>query len=186
MITDEDVRRLLADSWGLFDGTGIARHDGGMGSRTWIVEGDGRRWVAKAVAPHLADSFATGLQVARLVEREGVPAGAPVPARSGEYTVDTASGWRLALLTWAPGVPLTGAGELEQRLIGTTLARVHRGLRGQTVEGAQRFHWVNPAAPRLDLRPWIRPAVSAAVAALADFERRADGWPRGLTRRYPG
>ena len=35
MITDEDVRRLLAESWGLFDGTGIARHDGGMGSRTW-------------------------------------------------------------------------------------------------------------------------------------------------------
>ena len=99
--------------------------------------------------------------------------------------MDTASGWRLALLTWVPGAPLTGAGEREQRLIGTTLARVHRGLHGQTVEGAQRFHWVDPAAPRLDLRPWIRPAVSAAVAALADFERRADGWPRGLLHADP-
>jgi homoserine kinase type II len=185
VITDEDVRRFLAESWDLPADVRIDRHDGGMGSRTWIVAGDGRRWVAKAVAPHLAKGFAKGLQVARMVERAGVPAGEPAPTVSGEFTVDTPSGWRLALLTWVPGAPLTGADEREQRLIGTTLARVHLGLSGQTVARAQRFHWVDPAAPRLDLRPWIRPAASEAVAALADLERHADGWPRGLLHADP-
>ena len=185
MITDDDVRRILGDSWGLPGKTALERHDGGMGSRTWIVDGGDQRWVLKAVAPHLAGSFAKGLQVARMVERAGVPAGAPVRTTSGEFTVDTASGWRAALLTWVPGIPLTGRGEREQRLIGTTLARVHLGLRGQAVDGAQHFHWVDPAAPRLDLRPWIRPAVSAAVADLADFESGADGWPRGMLHADP-
>jgi len=34
------------------------------------------------------------------------------------------------------------------------------------VAGAGRFHWVDPAADHLALRPWIRPAVAAAVAGL--------------------
>jgi homoserine kinase type II len=185
MITDDDVRRLLAGSWSLFDGIGVEPHDGGMGSRTWIVERRGQRWVLKAVAPHLADSFAKGLEVAQMVESADIPAGAPVPTVSGEFTVDTAGGWRMALLTWVPGAPLSGADEGEQRLIGTTLARVHLALHEQTVEGAQRFHWVDPAASRLDLRSWIRPAVSAAVADLADLELDTDGWPRGLLHADP-
>jgi Ser/Thr protein kinase RdoA (MazF antagonist) len=185
MITDEDARRVLGESWGLPRDIPVARHDGGMGSRTWIVGDAGQRWVLKVVAPHLADSFAKGLRVARMVGRAGVPAGEPARTASGELTVDTASGWRAALLAWVPGVPLTGADEREQRLIGTTLARVHVGLRGQAVEGAQRLHWVDPAAARLDLRPWIRLAVSAAVAELADFESGADGWPRGMQHADP-
>ena len=128
MISDEDVRQLLRRSWGLADGSHVARHDGGMGSQTWIVSQGERRWVAKSVAPHLADSFAHGLQVARMLDDAGIRSGAPVPARSGSMTVDTASGDRVALLTWVPGSPLTGTDEAEQRLIGDTLARVHRVL----------------------------------------------------------
>jgi Ser/Thr protein kinase RdoA (MazF antagonist) len=140
MISDEAIRELLRRDWGLADGTRVTLHDGGMGSHTWIVEQGERRWVAKSVAPHLAESFASGLKVALLLGQAGVRAGGPVPARSGSVTVDGASADRMALLTWVPGSPLTGDGEGEQRLIGDTLARVHRVLRDRTVPGAQRFH----------------------------------------------
>jgi hypothetical protein len=72
VISDEDVRQLLRQSWGLADCAHVARHDGGMGSQTWIVNHGGRRWVAKSVAPHLADSFAHGLEVARLLDDAGI------------------------------------------------------------------------------------------------------------------
>jgi Ser/Thr protein kinase RdoA (MazF antagonist) len=84
-----------------------------------------------------------------------------------------------------PGSPLTGADEAEQRLIGDTLARVHCVLRDREVPGAQRFHWVDPAAAHLGLRPWIRPAVTAAVDELAALQRRELGWVQGLLHADP-
>jgi len=185
MVSDEAVRELLHRTWGLGEGTRVTRHDGGMGSQTWIIDQGGRRWVAKAVAPHLAGAFALGLQVARLLGDAGISVGMPVPAPSGLVTVDTVSGDRVGLLTWVPGAPLTGAGEGEQRLIGETLARVHSVLRDRTVPGAQRFHWVDPAAPHLGQRTWLRPAVSAAVGELAELRRESPAWPQGLLHADP-
>jgi Ser/Thr protein kinase RdoA (MazF antagonist) len=185
MISDEAIRELLRRDWGLAGGTRVTRHDGGMGSQTWIIEQGDRRWVAKSVAPHLAESFASGLKVALLLGQAGVRAGAPVPALSGSVTVDAASADRVALLTWVPGSPLTGADEDEQRLIGDTLARVHQVLRDQTVPGAQRFHWVDPASSHLSLRPWVRPAVSAAVEALTALQHGEPTWPQGLLHADP-
>jgi Ser/Thr protein kinase RdoA (MazF antagonist) len=185
VITDEAIRELLRRAWGLAESTRVVRHDGGMGSHTWIADREDRRWVAKAVAPHLAGPFAKGLQVARLLEEAGIRAGGPVRSLSGSVTVDTASGERVALLTWVPGTPLTGAGQGEQRLIGATLARVHRVLQNRDLPGAQQFHWVDPTAARLGLRPWLRPAVSAAVEALAAVQRKAPGWRQGLLHADP-
>jgi len=185
MISDEAIRGLLSRAWGLGGGTRVARHDGGMGSQTWIVDQGQRRWVAKSVAPHLADSFASGLKVALLLGEADVSAGAPVPGLSGSVTVDAGSGDRVALLAWVPGIALTGMDEGEQRLIGETLARAHRVLLNQTVPGAQRFHWVDPAAGHLGLRPWVRPAVSSAVEELAGLQRGSPAWPQGLLHADP-
>jgi Ser/Thr protein kinase RdoA (MazF antagonist) len=185
VISDEAARELLRSAWALGDGTQVARHDGGMGSQTWIV-GRGRdRWVAKSVAPHLAESFAQGLQVSQILDDFGIAAGAPLPTLTGSIMTDAASGDRMALLSWVPGTPLTGNGEDERRLIGATLARVHRVLRDRDVPGGQRFHWVDPAAPHLGLRPWIRPAVGAAVDALDEFRCQAPRWPEGLLHADP-
>jgi len=185
MISDEAIRGLLSRAWGLGDGTRVVRHDGGMGSQTWIVDQGQRRWVAKSVAPYLADSFASGLRVALLLGEAGVSAGAPVPGLSGSVTADAVSGDRVALLSWVPGSALTGTGEGEQRLIGETLARLHRVLLNQAVPGAQSFHWVDPAAAHLGLRPWIRPAVSGAVEELAELRRESSEWPQGLLHADP-
>jgi homoserine kinase type II len=80
------------------------------------------------------------------------------PAAGSQFT----GGLALAQALEDAGVP-AGA---ERELIGTTLAGVHTVLAGRDVSGAQRFHWVDPAAEHLALRPWLRPAISAAVDGL--------------------
>jgi Ser/Thr protein kinase RdoA (MazF antagonist) len=160
MLTEESVRRCLAQEWGLPRAT-LTRLDGGMGSRTWIVDDAGRRWVLKAVVPAMGEALAGGLAVARRLDQAGIPSGAPEPTSSGELTAAT-GGYRCGLLSWVPGDPLTGKDSGQRRLIGTTLARVHQTLSGLAVPATQRFHWVDPKAGHLSLRP----AVAAAVAAL--------------------
>jgi homoserine kinase type II len=139
-----------------------------MGSATWLVSHGGRRWVAKSVTRPQRAQFSGGLSVAALVDAAGIPAGVPMPTRDGHSLV-TVDSMALALLTWVEGKPLTGASVDEQRMIGATLALAHRTLQGASVPGAQRFHWVKPQAAHLALRPWIRPAVTAAVAALDEL-----------------
>ena len=181
MIDESSLRACLADDWGLPDAR-VEVHGGGMGSATWLVSDNGRRWVAKAVAPALRAQFAGGLSVAAILDAAGIRAGTPVPTLDARPVVhlDAAS---LALLTWVEGEPLTGAGAGEQRVIGETLALVHQALEGASVAGAQRFHWGQPQAGHLALRPWIRPAVTAAVAALDRLDPASLTW--GLLHADP-
>jgi Ser/Thr protein kinase RdoA (MazF antagonist) len=165
VVTESLLASWLTRYWGV-EAAQVSVHNGGMGSATWFVEGRGDRWVAKLVAPAAGSQFTGGLAIAQALEGAGIPAGAALPARDGQLAVDVGQGW-LALLTWVPGHPLTGESPAERELIGTTLAGVHAALAGRDVSGAQRFHWVDPAAEHLALRPWLRPAVSAAVDGLA-------------------
>ncbi len=181
MLAEESARRCLAEEWDLPRAT-LTRLDGGMGSRTWIVDDTGRRWVLKAVAPELGEQLAGGLAVARRLEEAWHPGGCAEPTSSGKLTA-ASGGCRLGLLAWVPGNPLTGDDERQRRLIGTTLGQVHQALSGLTVPATQRFHWVDPAAPHLSLRPWLRPAVAAAVAALDRPGLRA--WTAGLLHADP-
>jgi Ser/Thr protein kinase RdoA (MazF antagonist) len=179
---DDELAACLEQNWHLADAR-IRRHDGGMGSRTWIVEQRQARWVAKMVSPEAAGPLAGGLQLAQRLDRAGIPAGAPVPSRTGDLTVPIGDGYWLALLTWVPGTPLTGEGDEEQAVIGGTLARVHAVLQDFELASAERFHWVDPGAGYLSLRPWLRPAVSAAVAALDEARPGAMTW--GLLHADP-
>jgi homoserine kinase type II len=181
MLTEDQVRGCLAQEWGLPEAR-LTRLDGGLGSRTWIVDDAGRRWVLKAVAPGLGMNLAGGLVVARRLDLAGIPAGAPEPTRAGDLTASV-GGHRLGLLAWVPGEPLTGADKGERRLIGSTLGRVHLALSGEVVTATQRFHWVDPAARHLSVRPWLRPAVASAVAAMARPGLRA--WSTGLLHADP-
>lgn len=164
MITEPELASLLRRHWKL-DGARVAVHNGGMGSATWFVTRAGGRWVAKLVAPHTGSQFRGGLATAMTLEQAGIPAGAPVRTADGQLAVDVDAG-SLALLTWVPGQPLTGESAAERELIGTTLARVHLALRATSVAGAERFHWVDPGAGHLSLRPWLRPAITAALGEL--------------------
>lgn len=175
------LRTYLEQHWNLSDVTITALH-GGMGSATWIVELGDHRWVAKRVAGHAGTQFAGGLELARRLEAFGIPAGAPVAARDGRLAVDVGDGW-LALLSWVPGDPLTGRSTAERQLIGNTLAEVHRALSACSTNGANRFHWVDPDATYLSLRPWLRPAISAALDGLDAADTGSMSW--GLLHADP-
>jgi Ser/Thr protein kinase RdoA (MazF antagonist) len=181
VITEPVLVSSLRRHWGLTDAR-VTVHNGGMGSQTWFVDLGDRRWVAKAVAPAGGRQFAGGMAIAHHLEEAGIPAGAAVPATGGELAVNVDDDW-LALLTWVPGHPLTGQDGAEQVLIGSTLARVHRALAGYQVQAAGRFHWVDPDADYLSLRAWLRPAITAAVAALD--AARPDSMARGLLHADP-
>jgi Ser/Thr protein kinase RdoA (MazF antagonist) len=144
----------------------IERHDRGMNSRTWLVTNGPDRYVAKAVPPDAHRRFVSGLAVASHVEAAGIPAGAAIPTREGRSFVRL-DGGTLALLTFVTGAGLGCDSYSDQRLIGTTLAGVHRALIGQRVADADRFHWIDPAAEHLDIRAWVRPAI---VGVLASWE----------------
>jgi Ser/Thr protein kinase RdoA (MazF antagonist) len=181
VIDESTVRACLARDWGLTNAEVIAHH-GGMGSATWFVFQGHRRWVAKAVASSLRTQFGGGLQVAAALDAAGIPAGSPVPTRDRRLVV-TVDDQVLALLTWVAGQELIGASRAEQWVIGETLGQVHRALRSVVVAGVQRFHWVRPQAAHLALRPWIRPAVHGAVAALEALGPEALSW--GLLHADP-
>ncbi|WP_433831033.1 phosphotransferase enzyme family protein [Actinoplanes sp. CA-015351] len=176
MISNEQLRACLAAEWGLADPV-VEVHNGGMNSATWFIDSPtrpGQRRVAKAVAPADRPAFTAGLAVATAVEAAGIPAGAPVPTRSGDLV---ATDVPLALLTWVPGSPLPGSplsgsplsgGPLsgdDQRVIGATLARVHQALRDVSVPGEETFHWLDPRSTHLAIRPWLRDAITGAIAA---------------------
>ena len=164
VIAEPALISCLSRYWGL-SGVQVRAHNGGMGSETWFIDLGDSRWVAKAVAPGDGRSFTGGMAIARRLDQAGIAAGAPVPALGGQLAVNVGDAW-LALLTWVPGRALTGQDDAEQDLIGKTLARVHRALAGFEVDDAERFHWVDPEADYLALRPWLRPAVKEALDAL--------------------
>jgi homoserine kinase type II len=156
------VASWLADDWAM-PGATVTALEGGMNSQTWLVTDGVSRWIAKAVPSEAGRRLAGGLSVAARVQAAGVPAGAAIPTPDGRSTV-TREDRALALLTFVEGVGLTGTGDSEQRLIGTTLARAHAALQGLEIPFADRFHWLDPAADHLGIRPWIRPAIARALA----------------------
>ena len=85
MITERALVSRLSQHWDL-TGVQVTIHNGGMGSETWFVDLDHRRWVAKAVAPRDGAQFARGLAIAQRLERVSrgvvkVPEGSLYPAR---------------------------------------------------------------------------------------------------------
>jgi homoserine kinase type II len=146
-----------------------------MNSETWLVEADGRQFVAKAVAADRRRSFEAGLEIATLVEAAGIRAGAPVPTRAGRPTA-TVGNSVLALLQFVDGSELTGGSESERRTIGSTLGRVHLALAGKVVADAERFHWLDRSAPHLTTRAWLRPSIDGALEAWDALEPASLTW----------
>jgi len=132
------------------------------------VYGD-HTWVAKAVPAPAAAQFDAGLTVAVRLEAAGLLAGAPCPTMAGAVSVPVA-GHQLALMRHVAGRQLNCADQEEQRAWGATLARAHALLQTSPYRWVQTWHWVDPEAPHLDVEPWIRPAVQAAVERMHALE----------------
>jgi homoserine kinase type II len=174
------LARLAAD-WDLADAT-VSTLDGGMNSQTWFVEAVGSRFVTKAVPVERRETFEAGLAIATIVEAAGVRSGAPILTRDGSMAV-AVDGRVLALLRFVDGTELTGESIEERALIGSTLGRVHLALAGHAVAEAGRFPWLGVDAPHLSVRPWIRPAIVAAMAAWGAIPPESLTW--GLLHTDP-
>lgn len=181
VITEPTLASFLKRYWGL-DDVHIAVHNGGMGSVTWLIDLDDSRWVAKAVTPDAGSQLVGGLELARRLDQAGIPAGAPIPTADGQLAVDVGERW-LTVLRWVPGHPLSAKSVTEREMIGTTLARVHRLLAGHNVDGAQQFHWVDPDAAHLSLRPWLRSVITSALDELDAADAASMSW--GLLHADP-
>jgi Ser/Thr protein kinase RdoA (MazF antagonist) len=145
--------------------TTLALQTGGPSGRTWEVTAGDQRFIAKLVPLAARQQFEAGLAAAEHLRTNGVNAGAPVRTADGAATVIIDDGV-LAVLRHVPGRPLDAEDPLDQQWWGDLLGTVHRALAGFGHPGLVRWHWVRPDAPHLDVEPWLRPAITDAVAAL--------------------
>jgi homoserine kinase type II len=164
LFSASSLARLLAEHWGQPTAE-ITAHEGGMSSLTWVVTQGSQRWLAKVVSTdRYGQQFAAGLAAAARLSAAGIPAGAPVPTREGALCVE-ADGASVALLSWVEGSPVEQHTIAGMETVGRTLARAHLAL-GETPARTQIEPYLDPTRPHLSIRPWIRPALTAAHAAV--------------------
>lgn len=73
---------LLARHWGMRDAV-LTPLDGGMNSRTWLVEDRHGRYVAKLVAERDAAALAAGCEAADAIAEAGLITGRALPTKTG-------------------------------------------------------------------------------------------------------
>jgi Ser/Thr protein kinase RdoA (MazF antagonist) len=174
VLAAEHIRTALRTNWHRIAAECTAL-PGARNSTTWLVverpggdptEEAANRYVAKLALADRRGVLEAGLLAAERVSASGIPAGAPVRAATGALTV-LLDGQVLALLRFVPGRPLDERDPADQQRWGATLAAAHRVLTGFQHRGLTRFHGLRPGAAHLSIEPWIQPAVTAAVAAVA-------------------
>lgn len=138
---------------------------GGLQTNAWLVTVGRERFVAKRARAGDHCQFEAGLAAAAYLRTRGVAVGVPVRTADGRLCALTDAG-ALALLRALPGRPLDAPDPLDQQWWGDHLGRVHRMGDGFTHPGVTPWHWLRPDAGHLAVEPWLRPAVTAAVAAL--------------------
>jgi homoserine kinase type II len=168
-----DVAELLAERWHRKPAS-VMPLVGGMGSTTWLAEGDGWRVVVKAVdaSDH---GFAPGLELAARLADAGFVTGRPVPS-STRQLVEAYDGRLVGVLEFVDGVPLTA---VDVWAVGKLLGRVHRvtGTPEGQVEGW--LHLLRQFDVWLDLEEWIRPAVEGAMEGVRRLGPLSWAWLHG-------
>jgi homoserine kinase type II len=161
----DELRTAIRTNWqsGIGDCTPLP---GRTNSSFWLVDLCGRRRVAKVVPATERRRFEAGLASAEWLAAAGIAIGVPLRAGDGALTVPVGAGV-VALLGDVPGRPLDPDNPFDQHWWGDALARAHHALAGFDHAGLTRFHQVRPEAAHLGIEDWLRPAVTAAVEALA-------------------
>jgi Ser/Thr protein kinase RdoA (MazF antagonist) len=171
----ENVAAVLA-AWPLPAPVAVSELGAGFAGETWLIEAGDRRYVAKLCYDAQA-TFETGLRIADIVERHGIPSGAPLRTSDGALSVLVAHppGHQhpLALLHFVPGRPLDVAASGAQHVVGRLLGRVHRILHDDgtiTGPGDALFTYLTESRPEVFSRyPWLRPLLLRAVDNVRSF-----------------
>jgi homoserine kinase type II len=162
---DEPIRAVLRTRWQRTP-EAITPLSVGSGVRAWRVSARDERLVARLVPVSDRTRAEAGLAAMEHLAGHGFCVGRPVRTVDAALTVDVPGGV-LELVRDVPGRPLEAADPLDQQWWGDLLGRVHRRLAAFEHPGLLRWHWVRPEAGHLRLEPWLRPAITGAVNALA-------------------
>ncbi|MFG1911689.1 phosphotransferase enzyme family protein [Kribbella sp. NPDC048928] len=168
-----DVAGVLREYWDLKP-LELEVLAGGMNSAAWLVSTGARRVVVKTV--ELDDSaFEPGLELAARLDDGGVRTGRPLAGKQGRL-VERVDGRQVAVLEYVDGPEL---GPADQAPIGELLGRVHEAAVVETGVTADWLRFLLPFQASLDLEPWIRPAVEAAVADAISLGTLSWAWLHG-------
>ncbi|MFC9234950.1 phosphotransferase enzyme family protein [Streptomyces decoyicus] len=151
--------------------------DLGDRSRVWRVESNNGPYVAKLTFDDPA-FVEPGLRIAALLDRAGIPTGAPIPTVDGKLCrpVDRLKDypWTLALHTFIPGAPLDLTSDTAPEQAGDLLGRVHHALMtlpDVPQPAGRMLDYYKGEAKRLGRRRGA--ALRKALTAIADFRTRA-------------
>lgn len=163
-VPDQDLLRVtLRDQWHLVPSEITALPETLL-SYGWEVTAGPDRYVARLGEPAFRQPMEAGLVAAEHLRGRRIEAGEPVRTLGGGLTVETPEG-ALAVLRRVPGRRLEGADPVDQQWWGDRLGAVHRALQGFQHPGLRPWQLLDPEAAHLAVEPWLRGAVTDAVAA---------------------
>ncbi|MFF0264564.1 phosphotransferase enzyme family protein [Kribbella sp. NPDC004536] len=168
-----DVAEVLGELWGL-EVSGVEVLVGGMNSATWLAMCGVDRVVLKAVGGDDA-AFGPGLELAVRLDDAGVITGRPRASRRGRL-VERVDGRQVAVMEYVDGDELVPS---DQVAIGDVLGRVHSAAPLESGDTADWLRFLMPFEESLDLEPWIRPAVSSAIADAVSLGPVSWSWLHG-------
>ncbi|MFI2367587.1 phosphotransferase enzyme family protein [Streptomyces sp. NPDC018833] len=156
--------------------------DLGDRSRVWRLDTDIGPYVAKLTFDHPA-VVEPGLEIAAVLDRAGIPTGAPIPAADGRLCRSVGRlgrrPWTLALHEFVPGAPLDLAGKTAPEQAGDLLGRVHHALATHPDVPQPAGHLLDFYTAEADRLSGPRgTALGRALAAITDFRahtRLSDG-----------
>jgi Ser/Thr protein kinase RdoA (MazF antagonist) len=168
-----DVAEVLREHWDLKPAR-LEVLTGGMNSAAWLASTGEWRVVVKAVGSD-DSGFGPGLDLAARLDDAGVRTGRPRVSKHGRF-VERVEGRQVAVLEYVDGVEL---GPADQAAIGDLLGRVHSAAAVEPGATADWLGFLLPFEESLDLEPWIRPAVEAAVNDAVSLGRLSWAWLHG-------
>lgn len=166
---------LPLDRWGEGDWSVLPWErqvsDEGYNSHTWQIANGERRYVLKAVPKSHATGFEAGLGVARAVAEKGIRSGTPNLSTTGDLVVHDGD-WCWGLLDHMGGERVDSADAGHMRIVGGTLASVHRALSDHPAPaGVMKWpgiDWLLAENEAVGPYPWIQRAMREALEAIPD------------------
>lgn len=164
MSYDDPIREAMRSQWHRYP-VEIEVLPSGLMSRAWAVTAGGESLVARLVDHSARQSLEAGLAAAHYLRGRGIEIGRPVRTLAGPLSAGTPAG-ALGVLHRVPGRPLDAGDPIDQQWWGDRLGAAHCALAGFDHPGLRRWNWLHPEASHLAVRPWLRPALTAALAAM--------------------
>jgi len=158
--TDQQIRSALRTQW-----HETVRECTALSEGRWRIAAAGHELLVTLTPAAGQARLLAGLAVAEHLARVGFPAGEPVRAADGAFTVPVEGGL-LAVVRDVPGRSLDPADPVDQQWWGDLLGAAHRALTGFHHPGVPRLAWMSGEGAHLSVVPWLRRTVADALAGV--------------------